>query len=226
MTIRDACPACIHNQILSCYDKNDYSIYKCAFCGTLFVFNPPNSEDLTSIYSGIYYELPTESISRIRDENRRRLRIIRRYKPIGNILDIGCARGDFLDEAKLLGYATYGIELSIENVNISRSKGHTVFHGNLDEYCLQNDKPKQFDIVSCLDVIEHVTDPVDFLKKSVLRLKDDGIMILTTPNYSGVLAKVLRDKEPYMTPPEHLNFFTKKECSLFLRRMGFNRSIT
>lgn len=223
MTTRGACPACNKNQFLNCYLKNGYSIYRCISCGTLFVFSPPSSEDLTNIYNGKYYDLPIESINRIRYENRRRLRVIRQYKSIGDVLDIGCARGDFLNEAKQLGFTTFGIELSLENANISRENGHTVFHGDLDAYCLQNDKLKQFDLISCLDVIEHVADPTGFLRKSLMLLKDDGIMILTTPNYSGVLAKILKDRDPYMTPPEHLNFFTKKGMRFLIERNGFSQ---
>jgi hypothetical protein len=46
------------------------------------------------------------------------------------------------------------------------------------------------------------------MAKSIL--KEDGVMVVTTPNYSGVVAKILKNRDPYMTPPEHLNYFTFK----------------
>ena len=41
-------------------------------------------------------------------------------------------------------------------------------------------------------------------------LGQNGLMVVSTPNYSGILARLLGSRDPYMTPPEHLNFFTYK----------------
>lgn len=216
MSCRNLCPACFADRVFCCFVKNGYNILRCKECGTMFVSAALDDDALSEIYSSAdYYELPISSVLRIRKENKRRLRIIKKYKPRGLLLDIGCARGLLLDEAKEIGFETCGIELSPENVKICVENGHDVFKGYLGDY-LPMAPNGGFDIITCLDVIEHVSDPLAFMLMATSMLKKDGVMVVTTPNYSGVVARILKSRDPYMTPPEHLNYFTSKGmCSLF-----------
>jgi len=208
MNERNSCPACFTDSVSHCFIKDGHDIWRCKECGTMFVHDVPDAEEIAKIYaSDTYYEIPTDSVNRIQEESQRRLKTLKSYKSTGSFFDIGCARGLLLDEARLVGFDTYGIELSHENVKICANNNHHVIHGYLEDY-LSNAPADGFDVITCLDVIEHVEDPISFLLAATSMLKDDGIMVVTTPNYSGVVAKILKDRDPYMTPPEHLNYFT------------------
>ena len=208
MSRREACPACSGENIKHVFVANGYDIKRCVACGTLFVANLPSPEALTAIYtSSNFYELQPYSIRRNEDENLRRLKIIKRLKPGGKLLDIGCAHGLLLDQAAGQGYETFGIEPSFRYAEEAAHKGHAVFNGGLEEFAAQR-PDERFDIIVCLDVIEHITAPRAFLSLAASLLSESGIMVVSTPNYSGVIAKLLGAHDPYMTPPVHTVFLT------------------
>ncbi len=222
MSRRKECPACGMKRSVKAFEKEGYAVHRCRLCKTLYIENPPSAEDLIRIYNhGSYYELAEESIRRIQREALRRCRIVKRWKRIGTFIEIGCARGWQLDAARAAGFETYGTELSQKNVSMCTERGHHVVHGGMEE--AKEIKPQQgFDIVACLDVIEHVLGPRDFLGKAADLLADDGILIVSTPNYSGVVAKVLGAEDPFMIPPEHLNFFTLQGLRLMFGSAGLD----
>ncbi len=154
-------------------------------------------------------------------------------KPKGKLLDVGCAQGLILDQAMEDGYATFGVEPSSRNAEIAAQKGHVVFNGWLEEF-VTNNSDERFDVITCLDVIEHIRDPKTFLLHAVSLMSEDGVIVISTPNYSGVVAKVLGVRDPYMTPPEHLTFLTTSglkclasECGLRIEEfMTFGKLVS
>lgn len=219
MNYRDECPACGMEVFEQCFYVDAYSILRCKHCKTMFVHNLPLSEDLSSIYeSERYYELPPDSVKRIFEENKRRMNLIIEFVSKGVLLDIGCARGALLDEAARSGFETYGIEMSPKNSEIASMNGHNIYTGSLSGFAATN-KGRTFEVVTCLDVIEHVEDPFDFIRTAESFLAPRGVLVLTTPNYSGLVARILGQRDPYMTPPEHLNFFTAKGLTALTNRL-------
>ena len=216
------CPCCGSTFIKKKFYKNEFQINKCLNCKTLFVENLPNSINLKHIYeSESYYGcLNTASVDRIKRENKRRLNFIKKIKISGSILDIGTAKGLLLDCAKEIGYDTFGIEISEANAKLCESKGHKVFCGTLDEFIDNNIFPKKFDIICCLDVIEHTENPQKFIYSIIGLMNSHSLLVLSTPNYSGLFSFVLGKNDPFMTPPEHLNFFSKKGLSILLAKYG------
>ena len=81
------------------------------------------------------------------------------YMP--KVLDVGCSGGYFLDIFKEHGFNTFGIEYGDEAVR-EASRKHKVFKGTFPEIALTD----QFDLIIFRGVIEHVPNPVSYLKKS------------------------------------------------------------
>jgi 2-polyprenyl-3-methyl-5-hydroxy-6-metoxy-1,4-benzoquinol methylase len=79
-----------------------------------------------------------------------------------------------------------------------------------------------FDAVLLIEVIEHVSDPVDFLVRLRKHLDPQGQIFLTTP--CGELRNGSRTTNAYDTP-EHVQFFTEKSLRLAIKKAGF-RDIT
>lgn len=222
MKVREACPACNAIEQEPCFVANGYDIKRCLGCGTLYVQNLPPQEKLAEIYtSDAYYELTTDAKSRIAHENQRRMTLIRRFKPAGDFLDIGCAQGLLLDLAKQAGYITHGVEPTYKNAEMARAKGHTVSNGWLSDFAGRVGK-QRFDVITCLDVIEHINDPKPFLVLASSLLTEGGLMVISTPNYSGVVAKLLGKDDPFMTPPEHVTFFTSKGLNCLVVNCGLS----
>lgn len=224
MTTRIECPACGVSEARDKFEVRGYGIAQCCSCGTLFVRECPLEGEIERLYeTGSYYDLPRASVERIVRENRRRLAILAKWKRTGRFLDVGCAKGQLLDEARRLGYETFGIEPNRINASSACKGGHKVICSGLEEteHVYGNDR---FDVITCLDVIEHVREPWGVMQRLTRWLDPEGLLVVSTPNYSGLVAKVLGAKDPYMTPPEHLTFFTKKglralayRCNLAVR---------
>lgn len=225
------CPACDSVDGADLWEVKSFMIRRCSDCKTLYVRDVPGKSVLAKIYANeSYYSMDPQSHERIRSEHRRRLGIMRALSKGKSVLDVGCATGLFLDEAALEGYVTAGIELSPKNAALARQKGHDIFVGSLDEYA-QKQAKRQFAVITCLDVIEHVESPSEFIEMLSRYLSPDGVLVLSTPNYSGPVSRVLGKNDVFLTPPEHLNFFTfrglltlAKKSDLFpVRQTTFGR---
>ena len=91
----------------------------------------------------------------------------------------------------------------------------------------REDWKKSFDYIILADIVEHLRDPWDFLKKVRRFLKQDGRVIVSIPNVCHVtnLWNMLHGnweyKEAGILDRTHLRFFTKKSFSRYLEQAGF-----
>ena len=98
-------------------------------------------------------------------------------------LDVGCGAGLLCEPLARLGASVTGVDASVQNIAAAMAHaeggGLTIDYraGELGELRLG-----QFDLVTCLEVIEHVADKAEFLSQLAARLAPDGLMILSTPN--------------------------------------------
>lgn len=204
------CPACDSVVGVDRWEVKGYMIRECVDCKTLYVRDIPEKTFLDRIYANeSYYSMDPQSNERICTEHRRRFGMMRALCKGNSVLDVGCATGLFLDEAASAGYSTAGIELSPKNAVHAREKGHDVFVGSLDEYA-QDKTDRKFSLITCLDVIEHVESPSEFVELMSRYLAPGGVLVLSTPNYSGPVSRFLGKNDVFLTPPEHLNFFTAR----------------
>ena len=58
-------------------------------------------------------------------------------------------------------------------------------------------------------VLEHSIEPMEWLLKANSMLSKKGVLIISVPQFKGIY-RLLGLRDPYICPPEHLNFFTKK----------------
>jgi methionine biosynthesis protein MetW len=145
------------------------------------------------------------------------------------LLDVGCGEGTFIDLAKGRFDHVFGIDLSLKALKESYSKNFRVIKNNLNNegISFQNET---FDTATCLDVIEHVFDPVYLLSELNRVLKEKGILILTTPNVrfidhvseiliQGKFPKTSDDPDVYNGG--HVNYFTFLDIRNLLNNSGF-----
>lgn len=153
-----------------------------------------------------------------RKASRKVLESIERLATKGKILDIGSSAGFFLAEAKCRGWETTGIEFS------SWSKRYAEEHFGLTVYDQPLEKlnwPKEnFDAVTMLDVIEHLTEPWKILSEIKKILKPNGICVITTPDIDSLTAKLAKEKW-YAILPGHLFYFSPKTLEKILVEAGF-----
>ena len=82
---------------------------------------------------------------------------------------------------------------------------------------------KKFDLLIMRGVIEHISDPIEYLKKSSELVKPGGFLFITaTPAGDSFAFYVYREKWHLFTPPEHLHFFTTQLLTRKLKEFGFS----
>jgi SAM-dependent methyltransferase len=113
------------------------------------------------------------------------LRVVRRFRPEGDLLDVGCAWGLFLDVARRW-YHVAGCDVSPEVVAEARRRlpdGTPLFAAALPR--IPGDR--RYDVVTCFDVLEHVPDLDAALENLRALLKPGGLLVATMPVYDGPL---------------------------------------
>lgn len=146
----------------------------------------------------------------------------------GKVLDIGCAAGGTLEYLKSKGASyTVGIDIDKDAISIAAKKNlDMVFTGNIEK----DDLPfpeNEFDCIIMADILEHLYNPWETLKKMTGYLKSDGYMLLSIPNikhYSILTRLILYDEWSYseagILDSTHIRFFTLKETKRMLDDAG------
>jgi len=138
-------------------------------------------------------------------------------RPNGRLLDIGCGGGGLVKTMSEWGWQAEGIEPDLKAVLNARAKGIAVNHGNFLDYPYPDGS---FDAVLSSHVLEHVYDPVGFLKKCWSVLKRGGIMLIATPNGASMQRVLFRRNWMALDPPRHLYLFSHRSLGLCAEGAG------
>jgi 2-polyprenyl-3-methyl-5-hydroxy-6-metoxy-1,4-benzoquinol methylase len=210
----------------SSFNNYHLPIYRCNTCG-LQTIHPKASPDYQLMYGESYYTGKSEYS--YKDERKyekydsyvwdARLRNIKKFKKGGNFLDIGCSFGGFLERAKRAGFLPYGVEVSGYSAKFCESKGISVFNGNfLDSNFSEN----FFDVITMVEVIEHLEKPKEVFEKLYSILKPGGLLLLQTANFEGQQAKQEAEKYHYYLPG-HLYYYSANNLQQILSSKGFTK---
>jgi 2-polyprenyl-6-hydroxyphenyl methylase / 3-demethylubiquinone-9 3-methyltransferase len=101
-------------------------------------------------------------------------------------LDVGCGGGLLTEPLARLGAGVTGIDASSEVVAVARE--HAAAMGLAIDYRVGDVQAldEQFDLITCMEVVEHVADPPAFVKALAKRLVPDGLLVVSTPNATGL----------------------------------------
>lgn len=160
------------------------------------------------------------------------LRLLAKKHHIKNcaVLELGCGLGQNLELLKE-DNITKGVEGLVDAVCEARSIGLDVIHADLEEKIDILDKSQ--DWILCLDVLEHLVNPMELMKEIRRILKDDGKTIINVPNHFTLLGRLRilfgSGMDVFNYFPEandwdnpHLRFFTYNGFKKMLNRCGFH----
>lgn len=132
-------------------------------------------------------------------------------------VDVGCGAGLLCEPLARLGAAVTGVDAAQENIGVARA--HAAQSGLSIDYragSVAAIRDETFDLVTSMEVIEHVTDPAEFVGGLAAVLAPGGLMILSTPNRtalsrlamitvgegSGMIPRGTHDWSQFLTPDE------------------------
>ncbi len=133
------------------------------------------------------------------------------------LLDIGCGNGDFLLVAKQAGWKVVGLDFDNQAVKIAKDRGLEVYQGSYDEIHFAE---SSFDYICAHQVIEHIHDPNNFVKKIVKWLKPGGILWIGTPNFQSITRRYYGRHWKLLHPPHHLCLFSPAALHKLLCSVG------
>lgn len=197
--------------------KKHSRIVKCKECGLVYTNPMENPDSLLKGYEDVIDQeyLDTEKYRKLLLLEH--LKHIEAFKTKGKMLDIGCFAGYFLELAKQKGWDVYGIEPSNWARNVAKKRKVKIISESIDNAKLSD---KTYDVITMWDVIEHLPNPRQVLKKCYDSLDDKGIIALGTPNIECLVAKIMGSNYPYILRMHHL-FYSPKTLSLMLDSVGF-----
>lgn len=205
------CLICQSERIIYLYLFSTYKFYKCQNCQIIFIHPFPTSKKLDQYYKNFQYNLGFESENIIRSDANRSLNnienMIERRKEI-RILDIGCGAGFLLDEARKRNWIVRGIDSSKKATQYAlRALKIPVINESFMKCKIDNQK---YDVITLIQVIEHLPNPVRFFNKVYKLLNKNGILCIATPNINSFLSKIMKKDFNYLIPPEHLFYYSDK----------------
>jgi len=216
-SIDAGCPVCRAPSPPLAFVKNGYPMHRCTACELVFSARPPAGAELEALYSAEYFtEGGAGYPDYIADERTHRrqartyLKKIQKLAPSnGRLLDVGCAAGFFLDEARKLGWETLGCELSeYAQAHAAERLGLDVRRaGFLDADFAP--PSESFDVITLFNVLEHIPGPTGVAQKLYSLLSPGGYLVVETWDPRSWLARLLGPSWPTYAPPTVLYCFTK-----------------
>jgi len=213
---------------LSLGQAGEFRLVRCHRCGLVYLNPRPTRRELAALYPDEYDQY-TETLAQssrlVRWDRRyglrKRCQAIRRYKPAGRLLDVGCATGDFLDVMREIpGWQVTGVELSAHAADYARTElGLDVLVGTLEENHLAD---ASFDVVTLWNVFEHLPDPLATLREIHRILKPSGLLVINTPNLDSLDARLYGPYWIGYELPRHFCVFSYYTLHIMVKQVGFH----
>lgn len=137
----------------------------------------------------------------------------------GSLLEVGAARGGFLNVLKDRGWKVKGLDISQDAVDFGKKEyGLDMFCGHFTDMPVD----EKYDVICMYQTLEHLPDPGAVIAKSASLLNPWGLFIAEIPNLNAFDMKINKERRRLSYDlPRHLNHFSVKVLSKHLRSNGF-----
>jgi SAM-dependent methyltransferase len=218
------CPICEASQGIPLHREGTFQMVRCPSCQFIYLNPRPTEESLFQFYQRY---LPEEGSSieswqkMMGPVFQRAMGEILRHRAEGKLLDVGTGFGFFPAEMKSRGWEVVGVEISEMAMDYARDIfGLTVLPGPLEKVGFPED---HFDVVTAFYLIEHLPDPMAFLKECRRIIKPGGLLILRYPHTTPIknMLRLFRIDNRLYDLPAHLSDFSPTTIARCLDRAGF-----
>ena len=227
------CPGCNSKKYHYVFKKSKFNFVECEKCFTVFVNPRPSAESLERYYSSSkcmnYWAEIYEKTEKTRIKNIfiPRVKLVEKIlnehkiKKINHLVEVGAGYGWFCKLAQKYNLAKS--ITAIEPSKVTSKKCKKIPNINVVESTIEKIPNLDADVIVNFELIEHLFEPLPFLNACYQGLNQNGLLILTTPNYFGLDIQLLRENHESVVAPNHLNFFNPKSLSTLLKKVGFKK---
>jgi len=210
---------------------NQHKFYECSKCNAIYLIPALTKKEEKHFYNKEFEKFMSTRVGDHRDWSNAKKhvlsnqdQVIRRWKFIQehivknmDVLEIGCSSGFMLDKFSSEGCNIYGVEPSGEFLEFIHNKGYEAYE-TLEEINVNN----QFDLIVHFFVLEHISDPFDFIEKQLNLLKNNGVIIAEVPSATDPLTSLYNIDafEKFYWSIAHHYYYTPKLLKYILDKMN------
>ena len=201
-------------KIQSSYVNYEYTLYQCNQCKCRFFDFKEHDVDIEKVYEE--YSIKHNKVVagfQFKKSFYWNRQVQKSEKIFGgkvsSVLDIGCRTGDFLMHFPD-SVVREGVELLKNSAEIAKSRGLMVYQDFVENINFD----KQYDVVTCYALLEHLLNPLNFLDKLLNIVSPGGALVIMIPTHECLkrwLIDIFTSVRWHMySPPQHLNLFSKQ----------------
>jgi 2-polyprenyl-3-methyl-5-hydroxy-6-metoxy-1,4-benzoquinol methylase len=143
----------------------------------------------------------------------------------GRALDVGCGNGEFLASLKEAGFDVYGVEPDPLSASFVEEKLGIQVCCSMYQPVLF--APSTFNVITFIQVLEHVENPIEVLSTAYMHLKPGGLLVIDVPSFNNPRVLVYRlirwkrlVRKDFIVP--HCYYYTRHTLSNLVKKVGFH----
>lgn len=233
-----ACPCCGEKVFAKGFQKTGIEHKTCVACDFVFVDPYPDDELIGRLYNGAYYtnsreytELPEVertghvAFSAPEDLLRQVVAKATATRQKGTWLDVGGGLGAFalLIRQMRPRWDVTLHEFNVRSLEIAQEKFGLQVSTSSPEAMLATSQT--FDVISSLNVLEHIPHPATFVESYIKLLNPGGLLVTVTPQFTPLNRVISKANTPVSVPPFHVSLFNKHNIQTLMERSGAFSSV-
>ncbi len=193
-------------------------VVRCLSCGHGSLSMRPSAEAMATAYLDAADPVSVREECGQVETADRALGWIEAFSRPGRLLDVGCWTGSFLVAARARGWDVEGVEPSRWAAERAMARGVNVQQCALEDADLGDGT---FDAAVLCDVLEHLLDPGEALRRLRPRLRTGAVLYVTVPDAGSLIARAM-GRRWWSVLPMHLQYFTRASMQRLLNANGFH----
>ncbi len=207
-----------------------YEIRHCRRCRSAYVWPRPPEAEMERYYRDDAYARRSDESSGAGDDAyhptgmadaRRMVGRCRRLTPGTEFLDIGAGFGEFSRAAREFGFHVEACEPNPNARRAFRDRNGFEPDASMFDAHYASRRVGRFDVIFLSHVLEHTTDPAAFIALLPAVLRTAGLVAVAVPHFGSALSRLQGRNDVFISPPEHLNFFSRSGLIRLFERHGF-----
>ena len=200
-------------------------VLQCKKCGLARTYPLPFEDDATADIhqlSKVYEKPRIEGLLEkgiITSNDAITISYIRKFKKEGKLLDIGCGSGHFMGICNRMGFDSEGVEVDKFRADYAIKKLKLKVYKT--DFISARIPDKNYDLITVIHVLEHVVSLKPFLEQARKKLEKNGVIIISLPNFGGLMPKLLKGKWYGLQLDGHVWQFTPGSLRKVIEDSGF-----